>query len=208
MRRAVPAARRARCPVAGSVARRTRTSRPEPVPAAEYSCGMAIGRPYAAPITSVPPARLRQILARGVGTRVIAAGQLRLPSVLLPVNASASRNPDAVAFGSWSASDAASEVSCAMNATGVIPLRRGPLLQGPASEALYASLKIAVSPGGANETRTRDPLLAKQVLFQLSYSPSAAGAALSGYPWSRAGVVRPAPSWRTGEFRHGRPAPA
>jgi hypothetical protein len=28
-----------------------------------------------------------------------------------------------------------------------------------------------VSAGGANETRTRDPLLAKQVLFQLSYSP-------------------------------------
>jgi hypothetical protein len=25
--------------------------------------------------------------------------------------------------------------------------------------------------GGASETRTRDPLLAKQVLFQLSYSP-------------------------------------
>jgi hypothetical protein len=31
-----------------------------------------------------------------------------------------------------------------------------------------------VLPGGANETRTRDPLLAKQVLFQLSYSPSVA----------------------------------
>jgi hypothetical protein len=28
-----------------------------------------------------------------------------------------------------------------------------------------------ISLSGANETRTRDPLLAKQVLFQLSYSP-------------------------------------
>jgi hypothetical protein len=29
-----------------------------------------------------------------------------------------------------------------------------------------------VLPGGAKGTRTPDPLLAKQVLFQLSYSPS------------------------------------
>jgi hypothetical protein len=28
------------------------------------------------------------------------------------------------------------------------------------------------SPGGADEIRTRDPLLAKQVLYQLSYDPS------------------------------------
>ncbi len=26
--------------------------------------------------------------------------------------------------------------------------------------------------GGADETRTRDPLLAKQMLYQLSYSPT------------------------------------
>jgi hypothetical protein len=35
---------------------------------------------------------------------------------------------------------------------------------------------------GAKETRTPDPLLAKQVLFQLSYSPSAAWAALFRVP--------------------------
>ena len=29
--------------------------------------------------------------------------------------------------------------------------------------------------GGADETRTRDPLLAKQVLYQLSYDPSVEG---------------------------------
>lgn len=28
--------------------------------------------------------------------------------------------------------------------------------------------------GGADETRTRDPLLAKQVLYQLSYDPKTA----------------------------------
>ena len=48
--------------------------------------------------------------------------------------------------------------------------------------------------GGANETRTRDPLLAKQVLFQLSYSPNAAWAAPSGYLGSRAGGGRPTSS--------------
>src|SRR5258708_20657370 len=35
----------------------------------------------------------------------------------------------------------------------------------------FAGAEQRVSPGGASETRTRDPLLAKQVLFQLSYSP-------------------------------------
>jgi hypothetical protein len=30
---------------------------------------------------------------------------------------------------------------------------------------------LAISDGGAKGTRTPDPLLAKQVLFQLSYSP-------------------------------------
>jgi hypothetical protein len=30
---------------------------------------------------------------------------------------------------------------------------------------------LAISGGGAKGTRTPDPLLAKQVLFQLSYSP-------------------------------------
>ena len=32
-----------------------------------------------------------------------------------------------------------------------------------------------VDRGGAKGTRTPDPLLAKQVLFQLSYSPKTAG---------------------------------
>ncbi len=39
--------------------------------------------------------------------------------------------------------------------------------------------------GGANETRTRDPLLAKQVLSQLSYSPKlreTAPSAMNGGP--------------------------
>ena len=39
--------------------------------------------------------------------------------------------------------------------------------------------------GGANETRTRDPLLAKQVLSQLSYSPilrEALSSAMDGGP--------------------------
>jgi hypothetical protein len=49
-----------------------------------------------------------------------------------------------------------------------------------------------IRSGGANETRTRDPLLAKQVLFQLSYSPSAsrAAGALQGTCGSR-----PAGAW-------------
>ena len=37
-------------------------------------------------------------------------------------------------------------------------------------ESLKPSRTIRCT-GGANETRTRDPLLAKQVLSQLSYSP-------------------------------------
>src|SRR5258707_6633026 len=81
------------------------------------------------------------------------------------------------------------------------------LLQTMATTGPPAILDNGVLAGGANETRTGGPLLAKQVLFQLSYSPSAADGALSGYPWSRAGVVRPAPSWRTGESRHSRPVP-
>jgi hypothetical protein len=36
----------------------------------------------------------------------------------------------------------------------------------------YVSADFSVSPGsGANRTRTDDPLLAKQVLYQLSYRP-------------------------------------
>ena len=31
---------------------------------------------------------------------------------------------------------------------------------------------VSLLSGGADETRTRDPLLAKQVLYQLSYDPS------------------------------------
>jgi hypothetical protein len=37
--------------------------------------------------------------------------------------------------------------------------------------AMRAMITMRVFAGGASETRTRDPLLAKQVLFQLSYSP-------------------------------------
>jgi hypothetical protein len=35
----------------------------------------------------------------------------------------------------------------------------------------FQDLARVVFPGGAKGTRTPDPLLAKQVLFQLSYSP-------------------------------------
>src|SRR5215472_10058737 len=65
-----------------------------------------------------------------------------------------------------------------------------------------------VVPGGANETRTRDPLLAKQVLFQLSYSPNVACAAPSGYLGSRAVGGRPPsepvsrPSRSAGRYLH------
>jgi hypothetical protein len=41
---------------------------------------------------------------------------------------------------------------------------------------------LAISDGGAKGTRTPGPLLAKQVLFQLSYSPSAACATLLRVP--------------------------
>src|SRR6266481_5526102 len=47
------------------------------------------------------------------------------------------------------------------------------LLQHPATTKLPEACHGGVLPGGASETRTRDPLLAKQVLFQLSYSPFA-----------------------------------
>jgi hypothetical protein len=45
-------------------------------------------------------------------------------------------------------------------------------------------VKRPPDPRGANETRTRDPLLAKQVLFQLSYSPSVWCPALPDCPLS------------------------
>ena len=59
------------------------------------------------------------------------------------------------------------------------------LLQKMATTGPLAILHSGVLPGGANETRTRDPLLAKQVLFQLSYSPKRLRAALQGTCASR-----------------------
>src|SRR5258706_8611218 len=47
------------------------------------------------------------------------------------------------------------------------------LLQHVATTKLSEACHRGIWPGGASETRTRDPLLAKQVLFQLSYSPFA-----------------------------------
>src|SRR5215469_18732377 len=49
--------------------------------------------------------------------------------------------------------------------------RTDSLLQTIATVGQFAILGEGVSPGGARGTRTPDPLLAKQVLFQLSYSP-------------------------------------
>ena len=42
--------------------------------------------------------------------------------------------------------------------------------------------RLAIARGGADRNRTDDPLLAKQVLSQLSYSPGAAERAASGGP--------------------------
>jgi hypothetical protein len=38
-------------------------------------------------------------------------------------------------------------------------------------DARESAADLAISDGGAKRARTADPLLAKQVLFQLSYSP-------------------------------------
>ena len=56
-----------------------------------------------------------------------------------------------------------------------------------ASASWRISQTVILQPraGGANETRTRDPLLAKQVLSQLSYSPilrEALSSAMDGGP--------------------------
>ena len=56
-----------------------------------------------------------------------------------------------------------------------------PLLQTMATIGPLAIFNNGVLPGGASETRTRDPLLAKQVLFQLSYSPNGVVPTI-GYP--------------------------
>ena len=85
-------------------------------------------------------------------------------------------------------------------------MRAGAKWHAEGTQALIGDLGEDVFPGwlfgsvgGANETRTRDPLLAKQVLFQLSYSPMAAWAALSGYLRLRARVGGGAfPGRRTG----------
>src|SRR5258707_10964106 len=47
------------------------------------------------------------------------------------------------------------------------------LLQHVATMKLPEACHRGIWPGGASEPRPRDPLLAKQVLFQLSYSPFA-----------------------------------
>ena len=49
---------------------------------------------------------------------------------------------------------------------------RAARLEGP--QRASDLVRHQIRSGGANETRTRDPLLAKQVLFQLSYSPNVA----------------------------------
>src|SRR5215469_2744609 len=54
------------------------------------------------------------------------------------------------------------------------------------TRAIRAMIPARVSPGGANGTRTRDPLLAKQVLFQLSYSPSESADSMRRYRQSPA----------------------
>ena len=45
------------------------------------------------------------------------------------------------------------------------------LWSGLVVSVIATAVGMGKTPGGANGTRTRDPLLAKQVLFQLSYSP-------------------------------------
>src|SRR5437016_2741935 len=68
-----------------------------------------------------------------------------------------------------------------------------PALRG--EPVLRASdLARCLEPGsGASETRTRDPLLAKQVLFQLSYSPGATRSL--GYPPRGRGIRRARLGW-------------
>jgi hypothetical protein len=39
------------------------------------------------------------------------------------------------------------------------------------NDARESAADLVISDGGAKRARTADPLLAKQVLFQLSYSP-------------------------------------
>ena len=60
---------------------------------------------------------------------------------------------------------------------------------------MVSDLLSGVLPGGAKGTRTPDPLLAKQVLFQLSYSPECGAPRVPGArPGTRspaAPVVRP-----------------
>ena len=63
-----------------------------------------------------------------------------------------------------------------------------PLLQHVATMMLPQVCHDGIWPGGASETRTRDPLLAKQVLFQLSYSP-ADGTRLPSRTFRDPGVV-------------------
>ena len=42
---------------------------------------------------------------------------------------------------------------------------------------------VPIRRGGAEETRTPDPLLAKEVLYQLSYGPKAAAPLSGGQQW-------------------------
>ncbi len=48
---------------------------------------------------------------------------------------------------------------------------QGSIFAGASSDEALKPSRTVRCTGGANETRTRDPLLAKQVLSQLSYSP-------------------------------------
>src|SRR5262249_47078559 len=64
----------------------------------------------------------------------------------------------------------------AVLADGLPAIRRAGLRRSPAPGHLALPAARWLTPGGAKGTRTPDPLLAKQVLFQLSYSPSTATA--------------------------------